>query len=231
MNCGARFQIKICGITSTADAQMCADLGADALGLNFYPRSPRCITLVQAAEIVAHLPTTICKVGLFVNATAGEIKAAHERLGLDLVQLHGDEPPELVAELQPLRVMRAFRCTSDLKPVVAYLARCHALGVSPASILLDAYRAGEYGGTGAVADWSAIASSRTDFGGIPLVLAGGLNATNVAAAIAQVAPAAVDTASGVESSPGKKSEEFVRAFIEAARNAFTIAKPPAAAGG
>ena len=215
------FRIKICGITTTEDALLVAGAGADAVGLNFYPKSPRYLQTREARQIVDVLPAAIVKVGLFVNAPLAEICRTFDEAGLDLVQLHGDEPPDLVAQLGGNRVARAFRLgPSGWKPVADYLQECRRLGGLPRLTLIDSYSRGIYGGTGEVADWSAVAEYPLHDWYPPLVLAGGLTPDNVAAAIRTVRPSAVDTASGVESSPGRKSEALVRQFVEAARAAF-----------
>ena len=215
------FRIKICGLTSADDAAMTAACGADAVGLNFYPKSPRFISPERAKEVVAPLPETVVKVGLFVNAPADEVRAVFGRLSLDLVQLHGDEPPEHLADLAPLPILRAFRIgAGGLTPICTYLERCHRLGCLPQGVLLDAGVPGQYGGTGQTADWTAASQYPCEPWHPPLVLAGGLTAANVAEAVAAVRPAAVDTASGVESSPGSKSLERVREFVAAAKRAL-----------
>lgn len=215
------FRIKICGITTVEDAQLTADAGADAIGLNFYAKSPRAIGLEQAQAIARVLPSTVVKVGLFVNASVEQIVHSFEAVPLDLIQLHGDEPPELLAALAGRPILRAFRLTeAGLSPVAAYLAACRQLGCTPHAVLLDAYRPGHYGGTGETADWSAAASYVAEATPPPLVLAGGLTSENVAEAIRRVRPTAVDTASGVEAKPGRKDPARLRAFIQAARQAF-----------
>jgi phosphoribosylanthranilate isomerase len=214
------FRIKICGITSVADGLCVARSGADAVGLNFCPSSPRQIDIGLADQIVAELPSGIARVGVFVNAPVAEVMHIADRLQLDYVQLHGDEPPEYLAQLSGLPIIRAFRGTSDFQPVAAYLAACVALGHVPAAVLVDAFQSGQYGGTGQSPDWSAVVRARPAWGEVPLVLAGGLQPANVAAAIQQVRPTAVDTASSVESSPGRKSADRVAAFVVAARGAF-----------
>jgi phosphoribosylanthranilate isomerase len=220
------FRIKICGITSVADGLCVARSGADAVGLNFCPSSPRHIDLWLAEEIVAALPSGIARVGVFVNAPAAEVGRIARQLRLDYVQLHGDEPPEYLTQLAGLPIVRAFRGTNDFQSVIAYLAACRALGHAPAAVLVDAFQAGQYGGTGQSPDWSAVARARLAWTDVPLVLAGGLQAANVAAAIQEVRPTAVDTASGVESSPGRKSAERVAAFVAAAQGAFEGEKDP-----
>jgi len=215
------FRVKICGITNVDDALASARAGADALGLNFYPKSPRHITPEQARAIVEVLPRNVVKVGLFVNAPVDEVRDTFDRLGLNLIQLHGDEPPESLAELGDRPVMRAFRLGSEgLPPVTEYLRHCRRLGCLPRLVLIDAHVKGAYGGTGQVADWPTVKRYPVDKDDPPLVLAGGLSPSNVAEAIRAVSPAAVDTASGVESAPGKKDPAAVEAFVRAARAAL-----------
>lgn len=217
---GTAFRIKICGITTVDDALLVAHAGADAVGLNFYRKSARFLAPDQAEAVVRAVPAGVVKVGLFVNAAAADIRATFDHLGLDLIQLHGDEPPEFLVELGDRPVMRAFRVGPEgLRPVECYLARCHELGVAPRMALVDALVSGAYGGTGRVADWDALKPYPPT--NPPLVLAGGLTPTNVAAAIRAVRPAAVDTASGVESNPGRKDAALVGQFIAAARAAFS----------
>ena len=216
------FRIKICGITNVDDALAVARAGADAVGLNFYPRSPRHVDLDTARRIVAALPKEMVKVGLFVNADPPDICRVCDDLGLDLIQLHGDEPPELLAQLGERPVMRALRLgTKGLRPVFEYLRRCRELAATPSLTLLDSLIPGEYGGTGKIADWTAAKQYVAESGLPPLVLAGGLTPANVADAIRTVRPAAVDTASGVESSPGRKDLVAVAAFVQSARAAFS----------
>lgn len=215
------FRIKICGVTRADDALWAVGAGADALGLNFYARSPRYVWPDDARRVVSVLPAGVVKVGLFVNAPPEEVCRTFDLLGLDLVQLHGDEPPEFLKRLGARPVMRAFRLGPEgLRPVAAYLDECRALDCLPRLVLLDAYRPGEYGGTGQTCDWATTAQYRVLPGGPPLVLAGGLTPANVAEAIRAVQPAAVDTATGVESSPGRKDPTLVAAFIRAARGAL-----------
>ena len=215
------FQTKICGITTVEDALIVARAGADAIGLNFYARSPRCVAAETAENIVRILPGGISKVGLFVDTPADEIRRLFDRLRLDLIQLHGNQPPEFVAQLGRRPVMRAFRVGPEkLEPVAEYLDRCRALEHDLELVLLDSLVAGAYGGTGRVVDWGVAQAYRVQIGTTPLVLAGGLTAENVAAAIQTVGPAAVDVASGVESRPGRKDPVRVEAFVAAARLAF-----------
>jgi len=215
------FTIKICGVTTVDDARAVAAAGADAIGLNFYAGSPRFLPLEQAQHVAANIPAKVLRVGLFVNAPAEAICGAYDALGLDLIQLHGDEPPEFLAELGDRPVMRAFRVGAPgLQAVAEYLARCRELGTAPAMVLVDAFLADQRGGTGKTADWDALVAERQLLGDTKLVLAGGLTADNVAEAIRRVRPDAVDTASGVESRPGLKDLDAVRRFVAAASQAF-----------
>jgi phosphoribosylanthranilate isomerase len=214
------FRVKICGITNVDDARVAADAGADAIGLNFYRASPRFCRIAQAIAIGQAIPRSVSKVGVFVNAPPAEILATFDTVGLDAVQLHGDEPPELLRDLRGLPVIRAFRVGRELAPVGSYLQACRRLACVPRMVLIDTLKPGQYGGTGATLDWQSLQENRQVFQGAPLALAGGLKPSNVAEAIASVRPWAVDTASGVESSPGRKSAALVREFVEAAHAAF-----------
>lgn len=215
------FQIKICGLTSAADAVAAVEAGADALGLNFYPQSPRFISRDVAREIVAAVGSKVCKVGLFVNATAAEIISTSEDLGLDLIQLHGDERVDLLRALAPRPVMKAFRIGPDgLAPLRRWFDDAMHSALIPRMVLLDAYSAGRYGGTGLTTDWPSAAAYAGTPGMPPCVLAGGLTADNVAEAITAVRPAAIDTAGGVESRPGVKDAAKMQAFVSAAKKAW-----------
>jgi phosphoribosylanthranilate isomerase len=216
------FHVKICGITNPADALAAVQAGAGALGLNLYAQSPRGITPEAARRILSVLPATpLLKVGVFVNAPARDVLELFDQLRLDLIQLHGDEPPDYLPELGGRPLIRAFRLTAQrLPPILDYLAKCETLGAKPRAVLLDAHQPGQYGGTGQPADWTACAEYAGRPGLPPLVLAGGLTPGNVAQAIRAVRPAAVDTASGVEISPGRKDPDAVRAFVQAAQEAF-----------
>lgn len=212
------FQVKICGVTCVEDALAVAAAGADCIGLNFYAKSVRYLPPERAAEVAASIPDQVLKTGVFVNSPLAEIRDLAERFELDFVQLHGDEPPQAIAELSGLRVIKAFRLGPEgIAPVAEYLDRCYQLAALPAMVLLDAFQAGAYGGTGHVVDWAA-AREYHDLGAGPaLVLAGGLTPGNVAAAIEAVRPAAIDLASGVESSPGRKDPAKLAALFEKIR--------------
>ncbi len=219
------FRVKICGLTCPADALVAAEAGADAVGVNFYSRSRRCVSPEQAAAILATLPIGIVKVGVFVNADVDALRAAHAAVKLDLLQLHGDEPPEFLrslrsSEVGELPVMRALACGGSLAQVAEYLDRCRRLDCLPRLVLLDASVPGERGGTGTTCDWQTAARYHELPGAPPLVLAGGLVPENVADAIGAVRPAAVDVASGVENSKDRKDADKALRFVIAAKAAL-----------
>lgn len=215
------FQVKICGITNARDALTVAQAGADAIGINFYARSPRYVTTDVARQIAKAVPKGIVKVGLFVDTPAGQVCRLFDDLQLDLIQIHGDQPPEFLAQLGSRPVMRAFRVGPEgLAPVTAYLHRCRQLKARPALTLFDSSTPGLYGGTGKTGSWKLARQYVEQPDLPPLVLAGGLTCENVMLAILAVRPAGVDAASGVESRPGRKDPIAVAAFVEAARTAF-----------
>ncbi len=223
------FTIKICGITSPADAAAAAEAGADAIGLNFYSASPRRLTMQTAAEISRATPASVARVGVFVNAAADEMLRAVEAAHLDWIQLHGDEPADVAIALRErlveTKIAKAFRI-DDAGPVTAaaYLERCQLAALLPDAVLVDAHRPGQYGGTGATLDWSPLRPPRTWTKGLPLILAGGLTPRNVSEAIDQCRPAAVDAASGVEYAPGKKDVMLMKTFITRAKAALAAAE-------
>jgi len=207
----AMVRVKICGITNTADANAAIDAGADQLGFNFYPKSPRQISAAEAAKIRPQLPGKVKAVGIFVNATAAEVTATQKLLKLDAAQLHGDETPEQAAEIaRSLPVIKAFRIDSDFP--------LDTLDEYPGAFayLLDAADTGQYGGTGRTTDWDVARRAALEH---RIILAGGLKVENVAAAIRIVRPYGVDVASGVESKPGKKDHGRLREFIQEVRRA------------
>ncbi len=215
------FQVKICGVNSAQSAAAVSRSGADAVGLNFVVSSSRFLDQGKAAETLAQLQPHLARVGVFVNESADSIEDRIVSCELAFVQLHGDEPAELLRDISR-PVIRAFRIEdSRLEPVESFLADCERLDVGPRAILLDAYVSGSFGGTGKVLPWAQLANWRARLGAeIALVLAGGLNPENVGEAIRIVAPSAVDTASGVESSPGLKDPERSRQFVVEAKAAF-----------
>lgn len=207
----APLRIKVCGVTNVKDARACAELGADMIGFNFYPGSPRYIEPEIARQIVETIPRSARAVGVFVDASADDIRSTAKRAGIESVQLHGDFSPEICRELaREFRVIRAFRTEARFQPEDA--------GAFPdCDVLLDAYHAELRGGTGVTCDWSA-ARATLPFARF-LILSGGLNAQNIAHAIAAVAPHAVDVCSGVESAPGVKDYRTIEKFIAAVRTA------------
>jgi phosphoribosylanthranilate isomerase len=221
------FRIKICGLSDLADVPIVVGAGADAVGLNFYPPSPRYVEPSLAAKLsraVAEISESVCRVGLFVNSPLEQIAAVVDQVELNAIQLHGDETPEMLAAIKRetgLPIIRAFRLSGDsVAPVAEYLDHCRTLSALPEMVLLDAFKVGEYGGTGRTADWGLAAQYNQLSNVPPLVLAGGLTPENVSAAISAVGPFGVDTAGGVESSPGRKDPDLCNAFVAAARAAF-----------
>jgi phosphoribosylanthranilate isomerase len=211
------FKIKICGITSAADARMVVKAGADAIGLNFYRQSPRFVSYSFAAEIAKAVHEQLVVVGVFVNHSVAEIARTVADVGLDYCQLHGDERPELMRDLPPdTKIIRAIRvdcmalhdCTSEVRS-------WRDFGVS--AILVDPKVNNQYGGTGRQFDWGVVRELNI---GSPLILAGGLNRENVSTAIELIRPTAVDVASGVELAPGKKDPVLLAGFVEQAKLAF-----------
>ena len=202
-------KIKICGITSVADGLTAAEAGADMIGLMFYEKSPRHVSLETAVEISRALPPFVLKVGVFVNPTEELVLRAIADCGVTLLQFHGDEPPEFCTQFGMMS-MKAFRIrdAASLSALPNYNTEAY---------LLDAYSADALGGTGAKFNWE-LAIEAKKFGRL-IVLAGGLTPENVAEAVRQVQPFGVDVSSGVEVSPGKKDPAKVRAFIAGVRNA------------
>jgi phosphoribosylanthranilate isomerase len=196
---------KICGITRIEDALAAAEAGADAIGLVFYAKSPRAVTAAQAREIVAALPPFVTTVGLFVNASRCELSEILEVVPLDLLQFHGDETPaDCEGYHRPWIKALRVRPGDDLE------AACQ-LYHGAQGILLDTFVAGVPGGTGEAFDWSLVPSHLSK----PIILAGGLSASNVGEAIAQVRPYAVDVSGGVEASKGIKDHDKIAAFMAA----------------
>jgi phosphoribosylanthranilate isomerase len=209
--------VKICGVTCVEDAVSCVDLGADWIGLNFHRPSPRFVDPEVAAAIVKALPRRVTTVGVFVDRPAAEVAGLADRLGLDAVQLHGQEPPDYLAALDRFRLIRAFRLgtVGGWRIVTDFIARAEALGRPPDGVLIDAYVPGLLGGTGTAIDPSLLEAAPT----LPrLILAGGLTPQNVAERIARIRPWMVDVASGVESAPGRKDPASVAAFVRAVRS-------------
>jgi len=211
--------VKICGLTTTEEAAQIGALQPDAVGLNFYARSPRGLTGEKAAEIAAAVPPGVLKVGVFVDQTPAEIDILAEKCGLDLVQLHGDYTPEIVQQLNSERFIWVHRLGAEgLAPLQVACQQFAELGRTPEACLIDARVPGLYGGSGHTVDWPALADSYDVTSLPPLLLAGGLHAENVAEAIRVVKPWGVDVASGVETD-GRKNLAKCQSFMQNARNA------------
>ena len=215
--------VKICGIRDVDTALVAAQAGADAIGLNFYPGSKRRVDVDEAARIVEALPADVTPIGLFVNADVTEIVRIARECGLHTLQLHGDEPAELLAELAyagRFELIRAFRVgAAGLAPMEAELARLQQAGVTLAGCLVDADVQGHYGGTGQTAPWDLLSREWRAAEWPPLILAGGLTPSNVAEAIRSCRPWGVDVAGGVESAPGRKEPSLIQEFLQNARDA------------
>ena len=204
-----KTQVKICGITSVADALAAAGAGADMIGLMFYAGSPRHVTLAQAAEIGRALPPFVLRVGVFVNPEPDLVTRAIGDCGLNLLQFHGDEDSDFCTQFGVMS-LKAVRVKNEES--LKTLEKFHT-----DAFLLDAYSAAGLGGTGEKFNWARADEARKF--GKPIFLAGGLTPENVADAVRQVRPFAVDVSSGVETAPGKKDEAKVRAFIAAVQTA------------
>jgi phosphoribosylanthranilate isomerase len=204
-------RIKFCGITNLDDAQRAVDAGAWAIGLILWPGSKRACDVAEAARISARLRRSVEIAGVFVNQPLDEVERLADTIGMSLVQLHGDEGPAYCAEAARrtgAKIIKAqrVRLASDIVAVQAFHTDYH---------LLDAYREGLRGGTGETFDWSMLARRRS---AVPLILSGGLHPGNVVAAIETVRPFAVDVASGVESAPGIKDPDKLKAFAAAVKS-------------
>ncbi len=201
-------EIKICGMTRGEDALFAVSCGVDALGFIFYAPSPRYVTPEAARLIISALPIEVIKVGVFVNQDAREVRQIFDFCSLDLIQLHGDETPDYCGNFLPTQLIKAVSLNSeaDLVTLATYPVR---------ALLVDSRTAAYYGGTGMRANWELAARVRQSYG---LVLSGGLSENNIAAALAEVSPPAVDINSGVESSPGRKDHEKVRRIVEMIRS-------------
>ncbi len=215
--------IKICGIKDIETAIRVADCGPDAIGLNFYAATPRFVQPETAREIVRALQPAITPVGLFVNHAVADVMAICERTGIRVVQIHGDESPDWLSELHDanpdLRIIRAFRVgNAGFAEVADYLQECRDRAIPLWACLVDARSESQYGGTGERAPWDLVTSQYDDDNWPPFILAGGLNADNVAEAMMTVHPWGVDVASGVESATAVKEIAAVKQFITKARN-------------
>jgi phosphoribosylanthranilate isomerase len=200
--------IKICGITNLDDALVAVGAGADALGFNFYPPSSRYIEPDAARRIIEQLPDTILPVGVFVNESSQSVKAIAQDVGLRALQLHGDELPDYCNQLNDWFVIKTFAVKEGFDETATSRYEVNA-------IMLDASHKELKGGTGQVIDWSIARRIRDQ--GKPMFLAGGLSPENVANAIKTVEPYAVDSCSALESAPGRKDHDRVKAFVKVVR--------------
>jgi phosphoribosylanthranilate isomerase len=211
------LRVKICGVTNEADARHAALMGADAVGLNFYPDSPRCVAAGTAQYILRELPPFVAAVGVFVDLPLRQVFEQVQPLArIGVLQWHGKNRE--MSDGYPYHLIQAFGVAdaAGLQAVQRYLDTCRPLGRLPAALLLDAHVPGQHGGTGRTAPWQLLASFRPE---VPIILAGGLTPENVAEAVRVVRPYGVDVASGVEHSPGRKDPDKVRRFIANAREA------------
>ena len=216
-------RVKICGLTNLPDAELAVELGAWALGLIFYPGSPRRCSLAEAQRITRALRRKAELCGVFVNASLDEVAGVSEELGLTMLQLHGDEGPSFCAEAarrSGARVVKAAQIADagDVRDLERFHVDFHLLDARPSQTQPQSPR----GGTGETFDWSLARAHRSD---VPLIVSGGLSAENVGEAIAVTRPYAVDTASGTEAAPGRKDEAKLRAFLQAARAPSGVAQP------
>ena len=204
-------QIKICGVTNLQDAQACAQLGANMIGFNFYPQSPRYIEPKIARQIIEAVPTEVCAVAVFVDGRAEKIRNIADAAGVRCLQLHGFVSPDTSSELAgEFRVIRAFSTDCQFRPQdISFFGDC--------DVLVDAHHPNLHGGTGLTCDWQAARAARS-FARF-LILSGGLTEQNVGEAIATVSPHAVDVCSGVESAPRTKDHCALENFIRAVRMA------------
>jgi phosphoribosylanthranilate isomerase len=209
-------KIKICGIKTVTDALAAMEAGADLIGFNFYPKSPRYIDVGRCRDIMSVMRKYghITYVGVFVNAPVATIRATMETCGLSLAQLHGDETSEMLNELSG----KAFKALREVRQSLIGFAR-HA---APA-LLVDASVKDAYGGTGVTADWNGAAELAKKY---PLLLAGGLTPENVAEAVRRVKPWGVDVASGVEATPGVKDRSRMTAFVKAVKETIDLGNRP-----
>ncbi|HTT07229.1 MAG TPA: phosphoribosylanthranilate isomerase [Gammaproteobacteria bacterium] len=211
-------RVKFCGITRAEDARTAAALGADAIGLVFYAGSPRAVTLPQAMAVVSGLPPFVARVGLFVDPRMEEVEMVLQLGGVDVLQFHGAEPPEFCRHFgRPY--IKALRMRPGMN-VRAEVER-HP---DAAAVLLDTHEAGKPGGTGRAFDWTLIPRDLPR----PVILAGGLTPDNVAAAIRQAQPYAVDVSGGIESAPGVKDAGLMQAFLHEVKTCCESNEPSTA---
>ena len=207
-----RTRVKICGITRVGDGIVAAEAGADALGFVFFEKSPRYVSIDKAAEICRAIPPFVTKVGLFVDASKEEVRRVSDNVHIDLLQFHGDESPEFCRSFN-LPYIKAIRAKNRESILEAIDAHSDAVGV-----LIDSYVPGIPGGTGNTFDWSLVPIEYRS----KIILAGGLNSENVADAITDIRPYAVDISGGVESAKGIKDSEKIDKFMKEVASADKI---------
>ena len=199
-----RVRVKICGVRSLEEAEAATAAGADALGFNFWPKSPRYVQPGEAARIIAGLPALVNSIGVFVNEELDRVREIVSQVGLDAVQLHGEETPRYCLELNGTKVIKAFRVGEVFDPNIIR-------NYPVSTILLDAKVDGKYGGTGKRFSWDLAVEAKRS---ARVILAGGITIDNVAEAITTVRPFAIDVCSGVESEPGRKDLNKMREFMK-----------------
>jgi phosphoribosylanthranilate isomerase len=217
------LRVKICGVTTESDARQAALFGADAVGLNFYPASPRYVEPAIVPCLLHELPPLVAAVGVFVESPLRQVfEQLHPHRQINIIQWHGKNRE--LSDCAPYHLIAAFpvRDAASLQAIQRYVETCQTLGRLPAALLLDGHAAGQHGGTGQTAPWHLLESFRP---GVPIILAGGLTPDNVAEAVRIVRPYGVDVASGVEQSPGRKDAEKMRRFIDNAREAAARLRP------
>ena len=215
----ARTRIKLCGLTAADDVATAVEVGADAIGLVFYPPSPRNLSAARAAELLAGLPPYVTTVGLFVNPSLADVQAVLAKAPISMLQFHGDESPEqcrAIAQAVGRPFMRALRVRPETKAedLLEFALHYRTSGPLFAGLLLDTW-SDAYGGTGKAFDWSLVPADIAH----QAVLSGGLNAQNVTDAVRRLRPYAVDVSSGIEASKGVKDHALMRAFVSAVRAA------------
>jgi phosphoribosylanthranilate isomerase len=194
-------KVKICGITNIEDSLLCEKLGADALGFIFYNKSKRFVSAESASEIIKQLSPFTLKVGVFVNEASEIINSVSKEVGLNIVQMHGDETPEQLDEIN-LPVIKSFRISKDFNfNILGNYKNCH--------FLFDTYSSEQYGGTGNTFDWDLIPKHLVD----KIILSGGISSSNIGKVIASINPSAIDVSSSLEEYPGKKSEKKIKEFF------------------
>lgn len=214
--------IKICGMKDIESVETAVQAGVDAIGLNFYSKSPRFVDIALAEQISKSFHSQVLTVGLFVNHTHDDVVEIVHKCELEAVQFHGDETPEFLSEIQEslpeVKIIKAWRMKgNDLSELGNYLKQCNVLDVKLFACLVDAYSESAYGGTGKTVHWPELNQQYDRDHWPPLILAGGLTPKNISEAVKQVEPWGVDTASGVETSPGIKDPHLIRIFVSEIR--------------